>query len=113
MTDSFVEAQNNLKRMSNARCVIRFHARQQPRSKLLVHAYGNEVTGIKTHRGPKRDPQVSAKDPTAVTSAPSRTLLYSSADRLIRRASRTSDAFNCIWRRPVRMCRFSITLWLH
>ena len=37
------------------------------------------------------------------TSAPSRTSLRSSGDRPTRRASRTSDAFNCIWRRTARV----------
>ncbi len=46
----------------------------KPRSTLLVHAYGHEVTGLKTYRGPKRKdqlglcsipgfyPQISASD---------------------------------------------------
>jgi hypothetical protein len=32
--------------------------RQKPRSSLLVHAYGHEVTGLKTYRGPKRKEQL-------------------------------------------------------
>src|SRR5258707_13607214 len=30
----------------------------KPRSSLLVHAYGHEVTGLKTYRGPKRKEQL-------------------------------------------------------
>jgi hypothetical protein len=30
----------------------------KPRSLLLVHAYGHEVTGLKTYRGPKRKEQL-------------------------------------------------------
>src|SRR5260221_13112739 len=30
----------------------------KPRSSLLVHAYGHEVTGLKTNRGPKRKEQL-------------------------------------------------------
>jgi hypothetical protein len=29
-----------------------------PRSSLLVHAYGHEVTGLKTYQGPKRKEQL-------------------------------------------------------
>jgi hypothetical protein len=54
MMGSFVEAQNNLKRMSYAGCVTLFKTQAKPRSSLLVHAYGHEVTGLKTYRGPKR-----------------------------------------------------------
>jgi hypothetical protein len=32
--------------------------RDQPRSTLLVHAYGHEVTGLKTYRGAKRKEQL-------------------------------------------------------
>jgi hypothetical protein len=53
MMDSFVEAQNNLKRMSYAGCVTLFKNAAKPNSSLLVHAYGHEVTGLKTYRGPK------------------------------------------------------------
>jgi AraC-like DNA-binding protein len=52
MMDSFVEAQNNLKRMSYAVRHSVLNA-AKPRSSLLVHAYGHEVTGLKTYRGPK------------------------------------------------------------
>jgi hypothetical protein len=44
MMDSFVDAQNNLKRMSYAGCVILFDA-AKPRSSLLDSAYSHEVTG--------------------------------------------------------------------
>jgi hypothetical protein len=54
MMDSFVEAQNNLKCMSYAGCVILFKTRQSHAVSLLVHACGHEVTGLKTYRGPKR-----------------------------------------------------------
>jgi len=30
----------------------------KPRSSLLVHAYGHEVIGLKTYRGPKRKEQL-------------------------------------------------------
>jgi hypothetical protein len=30
----------------------------KPRSSLLIHAYGHEVTGLKTYRGPKRKEQL-------------------------------------------------------
>src|SRR5207249_8374315 len=55
MMDSFVEAQNNLRRMSDAGCFILFKTRQ---SSLLVHADGHEVTGLKTYRCPKRKEQL-------------------------------------------------------
>ncbi|WP_145963573.1 hypothetical protein [Bradyrhizobium algeriense] len=58
MMDSFVEAQNNSMRMSYAECVTLFKAQQKPRSSLLVHAYGHEVTGLKTYRDPKRKEQL-------------------------------------------------------
>jgi len=57
MMDSFVEAQNNLKRMSYAGASLRLNA-AKPRNSLLVHAYGHEVTGLKTYRGPKRKEQL-------------------------------------------------------
>ena len=57
--DSYVEAQNNLKRMSFAKCVTLFKTRQIPRSLPLVHTSGHEVTGLKTYRGPKRKEQFS------------------------------------------------------
>jgi hypothetical protein len=52
------------------------------------------------------------KRPNKATSAPSGILLRSSADHPTRRASRMSDAFNCIWRRAALIYRFSITPWL-
>jgi hypothetical protein len=51
-----VEAQNNLERMSNAEDVTLFKTRQ--RSSLLVHAYGHEVTELKTYRVPQRKEQL-------------------------------------------------------
>jgi hypothetical protein len=45
MMDSFVGAQNSLKNAAKLG------------SSLPVHAYGHEVTGLKTHRGPKRKEQ--------------------------------------------------------
>src|ERR1700747_1178789 len=58
MMGSFVEAQNNLKRMSYAGCVTLFKTQAKPRSSLLVHNCGHEVTGLKTYRGPKRKEQL-------------------------------------------------------
>jgi hypothetical protein len=58
MMDSFVEAQNNLKRMSYAGCVTPFKTRQSHAVRLSVHTYGHEVTGLKTYRGPKRKEQL-------------------------------------------------------
>jgi hypothetical protein len=58
MMDSFVEAQNNLKRMSYAGCVTLFKIRAKPRSSLLVHTCGHQVTGLKTYRRPKRKDQL-------------------------------------------------------
>ena len=52
--DSFVEAQKNLKCVSYAGCVTLLKTRATPRSTLLIHSYGHEVTGLKTYRGPKR-----------------------------------------------------------
>jgi hypothetical protein len=57
MMDSFVEAQNNLKRMSYAGASLCKNA-AKPRSSLLVHPDGHEVTGLKTYRGPKRKKQL-------------------------------------------------------
>src|ERR1700676_3000679 len=57
MMDSFVEAQNNLKRTSYAGASLCKSA-AKPRSSLLVHADGHEVTGLKTYRGPKRKEQL-------------------------------------------------------
>jgi hypothetical protein len=34
----------------------------KPRRSLLVHAYGHEVTGLKTHRGSKRKVQIGVCD---------------------------------------------------
>jgi hypothetical protein len=56
MMDSFMEAQNNLKRMSHAGCATLFNTRQSHAAR-FVHAYGHEVTGLKTYRGPKRKEQ--------------------------------------------------------
>jgi len=43
--------------MSYAGCVTPFK-RGKPRNSLLVHAYGHEVTGLKTYRSPKRKDQL-------------------------------------------------------
>jgi hypothetical protein len=51
--DSFVETQNTLKRMAT-RSASLFLNTAKPSSSLLVHAYGHEVTGLKTYRGQKR-----------------------------------------------------------
>ena len=55
--DSFVEAQNRLKRMSYRGAITLFKNAAKPRSSLLVHTCGREVTGLKTYRGPKRKEQ--------------------------------------------------------
>src|SRR6476660_6373600 len=57
MVDPFVEAQNRLKPMSHS--VVRYSVwnAAKPRSSLLVHTCGHEVTGLKTYRGPKRKEQ--------------------------------------------------------
>jgi hypothetical protein len=50
MMDSFVEAQNSLKRMHELREARHSHqSAAKPRSSLLVHAYGDEVTGLKAY----------------------------------------------------------------
>jgi hypothetical protein len=54
MMDSFVEAQNSLKRTSYRGVRQSVQSAAKPRSSLLVHAYGLEVAGLKTYRGPKR-----------------------------------------------------------
>jgi len=48
--DSFVEAQNSLKRMSDGGCVTLL----QSHAVRFVHTCGHEVAGLKTYRGPKR-----------------------------------------------------------
>jgi hypothetical protein len=57
MMDSFVETQNNLKRMATRSASLCLR-RGKARSSLLVHAYSREVTGLKTYRGPKRKEQL-------------------------------------------------------
>jgi hypothetical protein len=42
--------------MSYAGASLRLNA-AKPRNSLLVHAYGHEVTGLKTYRSPKRKDQ--------------------------------------------------------
>jgi uncharacterized NAD-dependent epimerase/dehydratase family protein len=56
--DSFVEAQSGLKRMSDRGMRHSVLNAAKPRSSLLVHTCGHEVTGLKTHRGPKRKEQL-------------------------------------------------------
>jgi len=48
--DSFVEAQNSLKRKSDGGCVTLL----QSHAVRFVHTCGHEVAGLKTYRGPKR-----------------------------------------------------------
>jgi hypothetical protein len=57
MMVSFVEAQKHFKAhvLRTARHSVWNAAK--PRSSLLVHAYGHEVPGLKTYRGPKRKEQ--------------------------------------------------------
>jgi hypothetical protein len=57
--DSFVEAQNRLKRMSYRGAITLFKNAAKPRSSLLVHTCGDEVTGLKTYRDPKRKEQLA------------------------------------------------------
>jgi hypothetical protein len=57
MVDSFVEAHNSSKRMSYGRVRHSVLNAAKPRSSLLIHTCGHEVTGLKTHRGPKRKEQ--------------------------------------------------------
>ena len=59
--DSFVEAQNRLKRMSYRGAITLFKNAARPRSSLLVHTCGREVTGLKTYRGPKRKDQLGVQ----------------------------------------------------
>jgi hypothetical protein len=59
--DSFVEAQNRLKRMSYRGAITLFKNAAKPRSSLLVHTCGREVTGLKTYRGPKRKDQLGVQ----------------------------------------------------
>jgi hypothetical protein len=61
MMDSFVEVQNRLKRMSYRGAVTLFKNAAKPRSSLLVHTCGREVTGLKTYRGPKRKDQLGVQ----------------------------------------------------
>jgi hypothetical protein len=55
--DSLVEAQNSLKRMSDRGSVTLFKTRQSHAVRFLVHTCGDEVTGLKTYRSPKRKEQ--------------------------------------------------------
>jgi hypothetical protein len=90
MMDSFVEAQNNLNRMSYAGCVTLFKNAAKPRSSLLVHAYGHEVIGLKTYRGPKR------KEQLGVCSLPG---FYVPISAIRRIAMRLSQGFDLCLRR--------------
>ena len=54
--DSFVEAQNNLKRMSYAGCATL--KTWQSHAVRFSFIPGHEVTGLKTYRGPKRKEQL-------------------------------------------------------
>src|SRR6476660_5136866 len=73
MVDPFVEAQNRLKPMSHS--VVRYSVwnAAEPRSSLLVHTCGHEVTGLKTYRGPKRK-HSSARVPYQATMCQKRPL---------------------------------------
>ena len=56
--DSFVEAQNSLKRMSDGGCVTLFKAQQSHAVRFSFIPVVHEVTGLKTYRGPKRKEQL-------------------------------------------------------
>ena len=70
--DSFVEAQNRLKRISYRGRSLCLKG-DKPRSSLLVHACDHEVTGLKTYQGPKRKEQFGV--PEAVVGAETRPVL--------------------------------------
>lgn len=55
--DSFVEAQNSLKRM-RYRGYVTLIGGDKPRGSLLVRTCDREVSGLKTYQGPKRKEQV-------------------------------------------------------
>ena len=54
--DSSVGAQNKARESHCMRHSVKKAA--NPRRALFVHAYGHEVTGLKTYRGPKRKEQL-------------------------------------------------------
>jgi hypothetical protein len=58
MMDSFVEAQNSLKRMSDRGPVTLFKTRQSRAVRFSFIPVGDEVTGLKTYRDPKRKEQL-------------------------------------------------------
>jgi hypothetical protein len=58
MMDSFVEAQNNLKRMSYAKCVTLFKTRQSHAVRFSFMPMVMKSPGLKTYRGPKRKEQL-------------------------------------------------------
>jgi hypothetical protein len=58
MMDSFVEAQNSLKRMSYAGCVILFKTRQSHAVRFSFMPMVVKSPRLKTHRGPKRKEQL-------------------------------------------------------
>ena len=55
--DSFVEAQNSLKRKSDGGCVTLL----QSHAVRFVHTCGHEVAGLKTYRGAKRKEQFGVR----------------------------------------------------
>lgn len=55
--DSFVEAQNSLKRMSDGGCVTLL----QSHAVRFVHTCGHEVAGLKTYRDAKRKEQFGVR----------------------------------------------------
>jgi len=57
MIDSFVEAQNNSKRMSCAGCVTLFKTRQNQAARFSFMPVVMKSNGLKTYRGPKRKVQ--------------------------------------------------------
>jgi hypothetical protein len=58
--DSFVEAQNNLKRMSYGGSVTLFKTWQSRAVRFSFMPMGHEVTGLKTYRGLKRKERLGA-----------------------------------------------------
>jgi hypothetical protein len=55
--DSFVEAQNGVKAKELRWVRHSVQTAAKPRSSLLIRAYGYELSGLKTYRGPKRKEQ--------------------------------------------------------
>ena len=63
--DSFVVSQNNLKRMSYAKCVTLLE--RGSHAVRFSFMPGGEVTGLKTYRGPKRKQMIGVYFPPVQT----------------------------------------------